>query len=156
MSALFTLAKTPLISFKLIIVSMLMLSGCTSSSHVLLGATRPALSIGQVIIYSKPPANYEKIAILHSSSRNSWRFSEQGKMDQALLRLKEEAAALGANGILIEATGDEHSGYISTGSGNYSSGSSFGVSVGMPLMHKTAQGVAIWVEKNTKQPTIKN
>lgn len=138
--------------FRLIPLVLFFLSGCSSSSHVLLGQARPPVPVETVIVYSQSPVKYEKIAILHSSSRNSWRFTEQGKMDQALLRLKEEAAALGANGILIEVTGEEHSGYVSTGSGTYDRNSSLGVSVGMPLTHKTAQGIAIWVDKSVRVP----
>lgn len=148
--------KNHISKFCLYMLALFVLSGCTSSSHVLLGQTRAPIPVERVIVYTQAPAKYEKIAILHSSSRNSWRFTEQGKMDQALLRLKEEAAALGANGILIEATGEEHSGYVSTGSGTYDKNSAIGVSIGMPLTHKTAQGIAIWVDKSVKVPPPKN
>lgn len=101
-------------------------------------------------MYAEPPAQFERIAVLQSSSRNSWRFTDQGKMDQAMLRLKEEAASLGANGILLESTGEESSGFVATDTGTYNSDSDFGVTIGMPLTHKTATGIAIWVDKSKK------
>lgn len=127
------------------ILLSILLSACSSTSHVLIGQERPPISPEQVVVYTEPPAEYEKIAILQSSSRNSWTFTEQGKVDAAIERMKQEAAKLGANGVLLESTGDEHSGYISTGTGTYERHTAIGIEIGMPLTHKTAQGIAIWV-----------
>ena len=63
-------------------------------------------------------------------------------MDVAIQRLKEEAAKIGANGILINATGDGAGGGVVSGttSGGVTSG------VFMSVFHKNARGVAIFVE----------
>lgn len=132
-----------------LLMSLLLLTliACASRSHVLLGQQRTPIPVEKVIVYSEPPAQFEKIALLHSSSRNSWHFTNQGKMEQAMLGLKEEAASLGANGVLLKDTGEESSGYVATDSGTYSHSDSVGLTIGMPLTHKTATGVAIWVDK---------
>lgn len=151
MSKLSTLAPFSRCSRLFFIVLLnLTLTACSSSSHVLVGLQRDPIPVEQVIVYSEPPAQFEKVAVLQSSSRNSWRFTDQGKMDQAMLRLKEEAASLGANGILLESTGEESSGYVATDSGTYNSNNSFGLTIGMPLTHKTAAGIAIWVDKSKR------
>ncbi|MCA1767314.1 MAG: hypothetical protein LC639_03690, partial [Idiomarina sp.] len=64
--------------------------------------------------------------------------------------LKEEAAKVGANGVLLQKTGDKegNSVYVGTGAGGYSGNVGFGVSVGKAfgLTDKTGEGIAIYVE----------
>lgn len=122
------------------------LSACSSSSHTIIGQQREAIPTSAVVVYSTPPAHYEKVAILKSSSRNAWRFTQDGKKEAALERLKEEAASIGANGILIEKRGKERSGYLSTGSESLDA-HAINQQEGLPLMNETLEGVAIWVEK---------
>src|SRR6266403_2494994 len=95
---------------------LVILAGC-ATSHVMVGNARPAISPGQVKIYLHPPEKYEEIAILDTSSQGSFSFTQQGKMDSVVERLKAEAAKLGANGILLESTGDRYGGSVSTGAG---------------------------------------
>jgi hypothetical protein len=129
---------------------VLLLTGCASSA-VLIGKARPAISPEQVKLYLRPPKKFEEIALLESSSRNSWAITSQGKMDTVIQRLKEEAAKLGANGILIQGTGSEYGGSVNTGvgtataTGNTAYGTGFGTSVA--VFHKAGSGVAIYVEE---------
>jgi uncharacterized protein YbjQ (UPF0145 family) len=92
---------------------------------------------------------YEEIARLQTSSQGSFSFTAQGKTDAVIKRLKEEAAKLGANGVLLEGIGDEASGSVGTGGGStsYSRGSSVGggVGIGVGLTKKVGGGVAIYV-----------
>lgn len=129
--------------FGLICLSLLV-GGCASSSHVIVGQVRPAVSPDQVKLYLRSPAKYQEIAIVESSSKNSFATGDQSKTNKAIERLKEEAAKLGANGILLQGTGDQYGGTVNTGSatngGTYSG-------VGVPVMHKGASGVAIFVEQ---------
>src|ERR1700690_4463536 len=77
--------------------TIIALAGC-ATSHVLIGRARPPISADQVQIYLHPPANkYEEIALLDTSSKNSFSFTAQGKTDAVIGRLKAEAAKLGAN-----------------------------------------------------------
>jgi hypothetical protein len=59
-----------------LLAPLLVLSlGACVSSHVIVGKVRPPISPDQVQIYLHPPATkYEEIAVLDSSSRNSFTF----------------------------------------------------------------------------------
>ncbi|HWW20426.1 MAG TPA: hypothetical protein VNZ06_06445 [Steroidobacteraceae bacterium] len=126
------------------ITAVVALAAC-ASSHVLVGAPRPPISPDQVTIYTNPPAQYEQIAILNTSSRGSFALTAQGKTDKVIQRLKDEAAKLGANGVLLQGIGDRQSGSIGSGFGGGSGnvGVGFGTSVG--TYQKTGNGVAIYV-----------
>lgn len=95
------------------------MSGCISSrdlkSHELLGSARPSVSADTVQLYLEPPSRrYVEIAVLHSSSRRSWSFSAQSKADVVVRRLKEEAALLGANGVLLQEIADRPGAAVGT------------------------------------------
>lgn len=116
------------------------LTSC-ASSHVLVGQPRPPIRPSEVKLYLQPPVRYEQVALLEGSSRNSFAIGQQAKMNAAIERLKEEAASLGANGILLQTSGDGHGGTVNTVNMN----GNFGMGVGIPVMHKTASGIAIYV-----------
>jgi hypothetical protein len=130
------------------IVVVAMLTACVSS-HVLVGRARPPISPDQVQVYLHPPANYEEIAILDTSSRASWAITAQGKTDKVIQRLKEEAAKLGANGILLQGIGDQAAGSIGSGFGSASasgnSATAFGFGGSAAVFQKTGSGLAIYV-----------
>ena len=75
--------------------------------------------------------------------------TDQGRMNKAIARLKQEAAGLGANGILLQQAGDESAGSVGTGFGSATAnghtafGTGFGVSGN--LLMKAAKGLAIYV-----------
>jgi hypothetical protein len=77
-----------------------MLFGCATSSHVMIGTARPPISPESVRVYVQPPEKYEEIAALDATSSGSFAITSQQNMDKAIGRMKEEAAKLGANGIL--------------------------------------------------------
>lgn len=116
------------------------LVGCASSS-VLVGKARPPIAVSEVKLYLTPPKKFEEIALLQSSSQSSLTFSDQSKMDAVIKRLKEEAAKVGANGVLLRSTGDQPGGSIGLGTMN----GGFGLGTGIALMHKAGSGVAIHV-----------
>lgn len=126
------------------------LAGCVSS-HVMVGAARPPISADQVKIYLRPPATrYEEIAILNTSSRDSLTFTAQGKTNKVIERLKEEAAKLGANGVLLHSVEDRAAGSVGVGigSGSISGNSAFGLGLGSSavMIQKSGSGMAIYVE----------
>ncbi len=126
-----------------------LLAGC-ASSHVMLGKARPPISPDDVRIYQRPPdAPYEEIARVDASSTGSFAFTAQGKTDAVIKRLKEEAAKLGANGVLLEGIGDQESGSIGTSGGSTSYGGSSavggGIGINAGLTRKVGGGVAIYV-----------
>ena len=127
----------------------LVLLGCSTSSHVMIGSAHPPISPESVRIYLQPPEKYEQIATLDASSQGSFAITSQQNMDKAIARLKEEAAKLGANGVLLQGVQDQQSGSIGTGVGSSSYGpsSSTGVGVGgsFGIYNKVAHGIAIFV-----------
>ena len=60
-------------------------------------------------------------------------------------RLKEEAAKLGANGVLLQITGSESTGGVVTGVAG-GSNPTFGTGIYASVMHKTGRALAIYVE----------
>jgi len=129
----------------IVLVACIYLAGCGATSHIMIGDKRQPTLIGDVKIYMTPPKSYEQIAIVDSSSKNSMAITDQGKTDVAINRLKDEAASLGANGILLSNSGD-----ISTGSAGIANAYSYGNSATMygisaSVMHKFAKGLAIYV-----------
>ena len=127
----------------------LVLLGCSTSSHVMIGTAHPPISPESVRIYLQPPEQYEQIATLDASSQGSFAVTSQQNMDKAIARLKEEAAKLGANGVLLQGVQDQQTGSIGTGVGSssYGPGSATGVGVGgsFAISNKAAHGVAIYV-----------
>jgi len=84
-----------------------LLLGCATSSHVMIGTARPPISPESVRVYVQPPEKYEEIATLDTSSQGSFAITGQQNMDKAIARMKEEAAKLGANGILLQGVQDQ-------------------------------------------------
>lgn len=123
---------------------LLATAGCASTSKVMLGQTRAPVDPATVQIYSTPPAGSQEIAQLESSSAVG--FGTQGQTDAAVLRLKKEAAALGANGVILMGVGSSGSPVgMSVGGGSYGSSGGAGVGIGIPTTQKRAAGIAIWV-----------
>ena len=136
----------------LMVLTVASLSAC-ATSHVMVGHARPPISPDLVKIYYHPPeGRYEEIALLDTSSKGGFGFTAQGKMDIVINRLKEEAAKLGANGILLQGVGEQAGGTVSSGygqataSGNGVYGSGIGFSG--TAMQKTGSGLAIYVPPN--------
>tara|TARA_Y100000591_G_scaffold217119_1_gene188549 strand:- start:457 stop:846 length:390 start_codon:yes stop_codon:yes gene_type:complete len=85
---------------------ILLFISCHPVSHIVIGSKREPTSPEDVKVYLDYPESYEKIALVDAGSNFSFKdpvilFAWQSKMNKALERLKEEAASLGANGILI-------------------------------------------------------
>jgi uncharacterized protein YbjQ (UPF0145 family) len=83
--------------------------GCATSSHIVTGKVRAAISPEQVRIYSSAPLGSEEIAILTVES-TGW--TNQGEKDIAVAKLKKEAASMGANGVVISGIGTETGGVV--------------------------------------------
>jgi len=134
-------------------LAILMLAGLLSacaSSHVMIGKARPPITPDQVQIYMEPPAGkYEQIALLDTTSSGSFSFTAQSKTEAVIKRLKEEAAKLGANGVILQGMSDVSGASIGAGGGqdSYSRRSSVGVGVGgsFELSHKAGSGLAIYL-----------
>lgn len=91
------------------------LSSCYAVSrgtHVIVGAQRPPVAPESVKIYYRPPAKFEVIALVSAKGHTDPMFpaNDQALMDAAIFRLKREAAALGANGVLLSGVGEQQAG----------------------------------------------
>ena len=114
---------------------VLALTACASTSKVMLGQVRAPVDPAQVRIYTTPPPGSIEIAQLESSSAVG--FGTQGQTDAAVARLKREAAALGANGVILMGVGSSGSPVgMSVGAGSYGSHSAGGIGIGIPTTQK--------------------
>src|ERR1043166_1031912 len=102
-----------------ILPALLLLSSCGSTHTIMVGQARPAISPDAVRLYYSPPRHYERIAIINSSSGPTWSFTTRGQVEDAIAKIKEEAAKLGADGILLEEIGTSSSGNLSLGIGGF-------------------------------------
>jgi type IV pilus biogenesis protein CpaD/CtpE len=87
----------------LLTLSLVALAACASGSAIVTGTVRDAIPPEQVQVFSEPPAHYETIGIVTASSDAG--LTEQGSMNYAVNELKRRAGLLGANGVVITATG---------------------------------------------------
>jgi hypothetical protein len=95
--------------FKLLLLSLslFLTKACYPVSHVIVGETQIPIDYTDVKVYPDYPDNYEKIAIIETSSDLAFKdlsieFTHQQKTNKSLERLKKEAASLGANGVVIQ------------------------------------------------------
>jgi hypothetical protein len=126
-----------------------LIAACSTSSHVLVGTARPPIAPESVRVYLQPPPHYEEIATINASSQGSLALTSQQNMDKAIERMKNEAAKLGANGVLLQGVQDQQTGAIGLGGSNTNVGSSSATGVGVGgsfgLTNKATQGIAIYV-----------
>ncbi|GGK03003.1 hypothetical protein [Luteimonas terricola] len=133
-------------------LAALVLSGC-ASSHVLVGQARAPISAEEVRLYVEPPARYETVALLEASNRGAVNFTDQQRTNTVIARMKEEAAALGANGILLQGMGNQYAGSIGSGNAWASGNSAYGVGLSSAIMNRTGNGLAIYVPDGA-QPVV--
>jgi hypothetical protein len=142
------------VHLSLLVSCVLLLVACATTSHVITGKTRTPIDPSQVKVYSTAPPGYEEIAVIDATSRLSFSSGDQKKMDAVMERLRKEAASLGANGILLQSTGTESRGGVSTGIGTgfgIGGGLSIGTGIFTESDNKTGRGLAIYVPTPSPQ-----
>jgi hypothetical protein len=124
-------------------------AACATDTVVITGKARPPISPAEVKIYSRPPAVFEEIAILNASKNSAFTTGGQKTVDKVIAGLKDQAAKVGANGVILEGFSDRQTGSVGSGVGSssVSSNSAVGVGVGgsLGIYKKTGHGVAIFV-----------
>lgn len=142
---------TRLLQRTLTATALASLLACAASGPVMMGTARAPITPDQVTIYSAIPANAEKIAVLTASNKSAFTTGGQKSVDKVVERLKEQAAKLGANGLILQDFTDRQSASIGTGVGSqtYTRNASVGVGVGggIGIFKKTGQGLAVYVPK---------
>jgi hypothetical protein len=100
----------------LIIFFCMVLFGCATGSTIITGEVRSSVDPSEVRIFLEPPSKFETIGIVEASS--DVEFSRQSAQDRVINELKNRAAKIGANGILLTNTGSQAGdmvGYFSSG-----------------------------------------
>lgn len=113
----------------------LLLAACASGSATATAAVRAPISADQVKIYLEAPGTFEVIGLISASSDAGW--TEQGSVDYAMAELKRQAAKLGANGVLLQSSGEKTTAVLGTLPG--------GFVYSVPVTAKVLQGRAIYV-----------
>lgn len=124
------------------------LAGCATSSQVLTGTPRAAIAATEVRVYTQAPPSFEEIAVLNASRRCISSAGERA-IQKMIERMKNQAALLGANGLLLEDFSDAQDFSLGTslGSESYTHNGSISVGAGgsLGVVKKTARGRAIVV-----------
>ena len=130
---------------------LLAASGCAGTSRQMLAPARAPVAIDAVRLFHTRPPGAVDIAILESKSALG--FGTQGQRDAAIERLRREAAALGANGVLLLGGGTEPSPVgLGVGVGSYGRHVGGSVGGGIPTTLEHARGVPIWVPPDGHPP----
>ncbi len=124
-------------------------SAACAPTQLLTGAARPPIDPSQVVVYSAAPPQYESIAVIRASERSLIASGGAQAIDRVVLRLKEHAAKLGANGLILDDFDDQQSVSFGAGAGadTYTHNGSISLSLGgfFGLFKKTGTGRAIYV-----------
>ncbi len=121
----------------LVIIACILIS-CASGTAIVTGTTRTAINPEKVKLYLEPPTKYEVIALVKASSDAGW--TAQGSQDYAVQELKNQAAKLGANGVLLGGTGVKTSAMV----GGYDTAATYVI----PVESEIVSGQAIYVPGN--------
>ena len=89
-----------LIVKNLVLAALMMVAGCTTGSHKVTGALRPATPANQIVVYYQMPPHSKIIGRVSADSYGG--VTLQNASDDALDQLKLEAGKLGANGIVLD------------------------------------------------------
>lgn len=126
--------KPVLIRNMVAVLAIAAISGCTyaEGTAVVTGQKRAAITPEQVQMYSEAPKTpYEVIALVNSSSGSGW--TDQQSVDYAVEELKNQAAKVGANGVILGQPGSQTGGFVMIDN------------VAYPYDEKTVSGSAIFV-----------
>jgi hypothetical protein len=135
------------LAFALCACGLLAASGCAGTSRQMLAPARAPVALETVRLYHARPPGAVDIAILDSKSGLG--FGTQGQRDAVVERLRREAAALGANGVLLLGGGTAPSPVgFGVGAGSYGRHGGVSVGSGIPTTQEHARGVAIHVPAN--------
>lgn len=97
------------VGFLAILASII--GGCaiTNETSLVVGQVRAPIKADQVKLYTIPPGKYEEIAIVSADAAHDF-MSKQDLLNISIAKIKEEAAKVGANGILLDSVGDSYLG----------------------------------------------
>jgi hypothetical protein len=115
----------------------------------LTGVRRAPLAPAEVRVYTQRPASFQEIAVLSASRKSISSAGGERAIAKMIESMRVQAAALGANGLLLEDFSDSAPFAIGTGVGSqtYTHNASIDVGVGgsLGVVKKTAEARAIFV-----------
>ena len=115
----------------------------------MLGPARAPIDPSEVRIYRAAPPGSVDVAQLEAASGIG--FGTPGQERAVIDRLRAEAAALGANGLIIVGVGQARSPVgMSVGGASYGSHGAVGVGLGIPTSRRKAIAVAIYVPPSSR------
>lgn len=79
---------------------VVLLTGCDHANYRMEGSAHTRVEPAAVLLYATPPVHYQKIAEVSAGSHYGW--SEHSRVAHVVDLLKQQAAKLGANGIIVE------------------------------------------------------
>jgi len=85
-----------------------LLSACASGTTIVAGERRAATNPENIQVLLEEPAQFELVAVLTATSRTG--FSPQQSLDHALAEIRQRAAAVGANAVIIDSAGQGQGG----------------------------------------------
>lgn len=128
-----------------------LLAGCGGVNRTMLAPARAPVDPATVRLYDVPPAGSVQIAQIEATSGAG--FGTQGQADAAVARLRQEAAKVGANGVVLMGVGTGRAPVnLGIGVGSYGSHGGGSLGFGIPTANKRAAGMAIWVPPEAVPP----
>lgn len=126
--------------FTLLALLSIALVGCATATVIPIGNTRAPIDPSQVRLYAHPPAHYEVVGLINGNS--NYEGSGQNGVTDMIAKIKEQAAKLGANGVLLGKMAEQYLG--SSGGASYLGWGVFN-STSMAAYSQTMQAQAIYV-----------
>ncbi len=128
-----------------------LLAGCGGVNRTMLAPARAPVDPATVRLYEVPPPGALQIAQIEATSGAG--FGTQGQADAAVARLRQEAAKVGANGVVLMGVGTGRAPVnLGIGVGSYGSHGGGSLGFGIPTANKRAAGMAIWVPSGALPP----
>ncbi len=87
------------IKLVLTVLAFACIGGCTTGSAVVTGQERSPIDPAAVTLYDEPPTDYEVMGIVEAAS-DVVLFFDKSAIERAFAELKEQAAKIGANGVI--------------------------------------------------------
>jgi hypothetical protein len=123
-------------------------------NSIVTGNTRVPISPSEVRLYRTAPDNFEEIAIVSSSAGHDFQKSSS-LMDAAIERIKQEAAKVGANGVILTEIKERDAPTVTTsygqafasGTGGSAYATGTATSVNRGDAYTRLRGVAVYVKQ---------
>ncbi|MBV1888964.1 MAG: DUF4156 domain-containing protein [Proteobacteria bacterium] len=143
-----------LINALILCLAVCTIAGCTimDGNAIVIGNTRSSLSPEQVRLYRTAPDNFEEIAIVSASAGHDFQKSSS-LMNSAIERIKQEAAKVGANGVILTEIKERDTAKVTTsygyataaGAGGSATATGTATSVNRGDAYTRLKGIAIYV-----------